>query len=111
METHMTSTSTIYDLVVCTRLDFLLFDTSLPIIKPPENTIYIPSGSDHLGINDQFAMGDIETMKKYMLLIDNCTYLFDNRLAFPHPETVALANITFHNISVVRFNIQYKLLH
>jgi len=105
-----TNTSTIYDVAVCTRLDIMISSVSLPIIKPPENTIYIPNGFDYFGINDRFAMGDVETVKKYMLLIDNCKYLFDNKLAFPHPETVALANLKFHNISIIRFHMDYSLL-
>ena len=55
-------------------------------------------------------MGDIEVMRKYMYVFDNCLYLLDNRLADPHPETLTLANIRHNNLSVIRFYMNHTII-
>ncbi len=108
LEQYKEKTSTVYDIVLATRLD-LQFDTFY-IPTPEQNTLYIPEGEDHSGINDRFAMGDTESMKKYMNLYDTCEYILENRLAKPHPEQLALANIKHHTLTVKRVDIHCELV-
>jgi hypothetical protein len=108
LETHVINNNIIYDLVISTRLDLCI--DKLNIYTPIHNTIYIPIGEDHTGINDRFAMGDIETMKKYMNIIDNCLYLLDNNLSNPHPETLTLSNIKYSNLKIIRFNMSTVII-
>ena len=64
-----------------------------------ENTIYIPSGSDHfIGcINDQIAYAKIDVMKKYNSI--NVIDLLERKLTIPHPESLNFANILLHLFS------------
>ena len=107
LEEHCNITNKFYDLIVSCRFD-LYMDKYSPEIPLP-NTIYIPSHEDHTGINDRFAIGDFNTMKKYMNLYDNCLYLLENKICPPHPENLHLYNILFHNINIVRFNLHQQL--
>lgn len=94
-----------YDIIITTRFDLEIVKyIDINIIKE-ENTIYIPMGEDHCGINDRFAMGNYETMKKYCSIIDNCEYLCENKLSGAHPETLTLNNLKFMNINIERFDM------
>jgi hypothetical protein len=98
-----------YDLVIASRLD--LFSEPIPLFPPAPNCIYIPAGEDHTGLNDRFAMGDMETMGKYMNIFDNCTYLLENGISVPHPENLTLYNILHHHITVIRPAIYQKIIY
>jgi hypothetical protein len=106
-EEYLKETNTHYDLVICTRID-LEYCSMVPLIQPKENTIYIPSESDHEGgINDQFAMGSVEIIKKYCNLYKNLVYLLENKLSIPHSENLTLANLAYNNIIIHRFPLKY----
>jgi len=45
-----------------------------------------------------------------MNLYDTCEYILENRLAKPHPEQLALANIKHHNLTVKRVHIHCELV-
>jgi hypothetical protein len=108
LEEHVKNTGVSYDLVICTRLDLQINGLKLTI--PEINTIYIPEGEDHTGINDRFAMGDMDTMAKYMNVFNNCYYLLENKLAIPHPETLTLANIKLNNLNIIRLGFTYNII-
>jgi len=57
-----------------------------------ENKIYIPEGNDFSGINDRFAFGNYETMRKYYSVYVNHNDLWEGGTIF-HPETMVLANL------------------
>jgi hypothetical protein len=109
LEDHVTKSNTKYDCIISTRLD-LYFD-KLYIPTPALNTLYIPEGEDQGGINDRFAMGDYESMKKYMGIYDMCYYILENKLsAQPHPEQLALANIRYHKLNIERFLLENSII-
>jgi hypothetical protein len=108
LETHVRKTGVKYDIVISTRLDLFIEKIDLPMPLP--NTIYIPVSNDYSGINDRFAMGDYETMGKYMKIYDNCVYLLENDLTCAHPETMTLANLNYYKINIRRFGMHYSII-
>lgn len=108
MEEYMHSHDITYTMVISSRLDIEI-DT-LPMDTPAENTIYIPESYDYHGINDRFAIGNVETMKIYMMIYDTATFLLESKLSIPHPESLALANLKYHTICIKRFKLSTKLL-
>ena len=108
LEEHCAKTNKSYDLIISCRFD-LYMDIYSPGI-PSANTIYIPHGEDHTGINDRFAMGDFQTMKQYMNLYDNCIYFLENKLCVPHPENLHLCNILYCKINIERINLHQEII-
>jgi hypothetical protein len=108
LEEHCNITNKSYDLIVSSRLDLYMHNYSPEI--PLKNTIYIPNGEDHTGINDRIAFGDFQTMKHYMNLYDNCVYLLKNKICVPHPETLHLYNILHYKINIVRINLYHEII-
>lgn len=107
MEQHIEKTGTKYDIIIKMRFDLRIGPFKL--FKPYFNSIYIPFGGDYNGINDRFAYGDYEGMKKHMNIIDNVSYLIDNNLSFLNSEALTLANIIHGKIHVVRFETSHKI--
>jgi hypothetical protein len=108
LEYHMQTTGATYDMVVSARLDVPI--NTLPYIEPSENTVYIPAGNDYCGINDRFALGNVESMKKYMMLYDTAIPILESKLSSPHPESLALANIIYTNLQVERFPLSTEIM-
>lgn len=110
LEEYILSTQIHYDVVLSLRID-AKFNSSFNFRDINENTIYIPDGYDYLekAINDQLAYGTLNTMKKYMNIILNCTYLLDNSLSIPHPESLTFANISYNHLNIKRFVLNYYL--
>ena len=108
LESHIQATDTKYDIVISVRLDLCTGDVAL--FTPGKDSIYIPVGDDHGGINDRMAMGDIDSMRKYMNIIDNCEYLLENKLSIPHPETLTLANIKYCGLNIGRISMAHRLV-
>jgi hypothetical protein len=109
LEEHIKETNIRYDLVICTRIDLNCF-SRIPIFIPEKNTIYIPFHSDYgNGINDHFAMGPIEAMKKYCNLYKNLLYLLENKRTLFHSENITKANLIYNNIYVRRFSLIYRI--
>jgi hypothetical protein len=107
-EEHVEKTNTKYDLVISARFDLCM--NNINLIIPEKNTLYVPSNKNHYGINDQLAMGNSDTMKKYMNIYDTCVYLLENNLSVPHPESLNKANIMFHGINVCHFHMPSEIL-
>ena len=107
LENHISNTGTAYDIVIATRLDLQI--SRLELIQPEKNTIYIPYGEDNCGLNDRFAMGDIDTMRNYTNIFNNILFLLDNDLAILHPEMLTLAHIKHSNINIKRLYMLYIL--
>lgn len=84
-----------FDVYVRNRYDILF---SKPIdfnaYQYDDNTVYIPTGNDYRdGINDQFAFGNLEAMRKYYRVY---TY---------HPHHFAMGK-TFHSESYLKYTLQ-----
>ena len=108
LEEYMAKHGVTYDLVICARLDIPIHGLAIP--EPAQNTVYIPLGYDYFGINDRFAMGDVDSMKKYMLLYDSAVFLLDHKVTVPHPESLALANIKYRNLYVERISLATEIM-
>jgi hypothetical protein len=65
------------------------------------NTIYIPKGNDYRGINDQFAFGDYDTMRKYFSVYLNAWPLHLEGNLF-NSEVFHLANLNKYGVNIVR---------
>jgi len=91
-----------YDFYVNIRTDMVFngpLDFSKYEAKP--NTIYIPKGMDYRGINDQFAFGDYDTMRKYFSVYLNAWPLHLDGHLF-NSEVFHLANLNKYGIEIVR---------
>lgn len=110
LEKYISTTQIHYDVVLSLRID-AQFNSSFIFKDINENTIYIPNSSDFVekGINDQLAYGTLNSMKKYMNIILNCTYLLDNSFSIPHPESLTFANILCNHLNMKRFELNYYL--
>ena len=109
LDEHMKNTNIHYDMVICTRFDLNYFSI-IPKGLPGNNTVYIPFDSDYEGgINDHFAMGSVEVMRKYCYLYKNLVFLIQNRLSPPHAENLNKANIIYNNLNLARFPLVYKI--
>jgi len=69
-----------------------------------DNNIYIPVGNDHCGgVNDQFAFGNYEVMKKYYSVYLNHLKLFQTGLTF-HTEFYVTENLKYLGVNIIRLN-------
>lgn len=113
LENYVKNNNIKYDIVISTRFDLYMKDLDLDKIMLDkgikQNTLYIPNENDFCGTNDRLAIGDFESMKKYMYIIDNCTYLLENKLSFSHPESLTLANIIYNNLNIERFDLFHEI--
>lgn len=110
MEKYCLEKNIEYDIIMAYRpdnyayekLNYEQFDVS------NKNTIYIPSDGDHCGgINDQIAIGNKYSMKKYMNIYNNLLTLLDNGCNF-HPETLFRRHVEAMGLEVRRFNYNYR---
>jgi hypothetical protein len=67
-------------------------------IKP--NVIYVPRGFDWGELNDQFAIGTYETMRKYFEVYLSWQALLNNGFAF-HPETFLNIHLQRQGVKIV----------
>jgi len=101
-----------YDILISTRMDLIYKEkinlTSL-LSYIDKNYICIPNHSDHTGINDQFAIGNINVINKYLCVYNKIIDLLDSNVLF-HPETLLLNYIQKNNIDVHRFSLIYDIV-
>jgi len=109
MEKHCLENNVEYDIIVAYRpdnyayekLNYEQFDVS------NENTIYIPRDADYDGgLNDQVAIGNKHSMKKYMNIYKNLNKLLDSGCRF-HPETLFRWHVADVELDVRRFGFNY----
>jgi hypothetical protein len=112
LEEHISKNNIHYDCALSLRVDCIIKNKFI-FDSFEDNTIYIPSGYDHVEydlcerINDQIAYGKVDVMKKYNSI--NPVDLLDKKLSIPHPESLVYANIHYHKLNVVRTNLDYCL--
>jgi hypothetical protein len=108
-----------YDYIIHHRLDVHCHDNIDYgcFVKNKENQIYIPyvpdwmcNGGDYIAefLNDQMAIGDFESMKKYMNIYNNLVNLLENGCP-PHPETLLRRHVDNIGLRVDRFYTNYQL--
>ena len=99
-----------------TQFDCILFyradihsEQIINITMPQENTVYIPEGADHYGINYQVAYGNYDTMKKYCDLVNNIQKLCGEQHISYNPETLLKHHLQNEGLNIVRFPFNYSL--
>jgi hypothetical protein len=99
----------VYDVVVFFRAD-IVTQNSFDLIVPTDNmTIYIPSGYDWGGLNDQIAHGTFSAMKIYADLYNHISkYCLEQGCLF-HPETLLKWHLDKNQLKIRRFNFLYTL--
>jgi hypothetical protein len=98
-----------YDLVIYMRAD-QYFNSDLNILDRLDSTaIYIPSGNDWTGLNDQFAMGSFENMKIFTSLYDNVHLIYSTTGIPFHTETYVKLFTKHVNMNIQRFQLDYIL--
>lgn len=121
---YITSNNIKYDLVISYRCDLLqLCDINLQELKNNLNSdkdIYIPSGCDYYGImfppgyertggiNDQMAIGSVESINMYLNLYEKIYEMLDSNNVI-HPETLLLNYIKSINLNVKRFDTKLEI--
>jgi hypothetical protein len=91
-----------YDVYVKSRCDICIdHKINFEDYTYDNNTIYIPTGNDFWGINDQFAFGNYEVMKKYFNVYINKDDIFNSGTVY-NPEIFVLQNLLMQNINIVR---------
>jgi len=111
LEKHIDLTQVTYDLVFCTRID-MIYSTKIKYFSIEQDTIYIPHDITHYfdtWMNDHFAYGSLEVMKKYCSLYRRCGYLLYNGKSIAHPEALTFANLADYRIQSNRFRIEYDI--
>jgi hypothetical protein len=100
-----------YDVYIKSRCDIQLSGTiNFDEFEINDTHIYIPSGNDHYnGVNDQFAFGSYEVMKKYFSVYINHRAVFDTGEPF-HPESYVTKNLQLLGVNIVRLNITNTIL-
>lgn len=96
-----------FDCIIYYRADILTTD-DLNIDTVANNTVYIPNGSDSIGINDRMAYGNFEAMKKYASSID----LINSKGSVEiYPEEYLNNNLKHHKLHIQRISYNANNLH
>jgi hypothetical protein len=75
-----------------------------------ENTIYVPQINNYCGLNDQYAIADSNSMRKYCLLVNFIyEYCAQNAVLY-NPEILLNYHLQNMRLNIETFNFVYKLL-
>jgi hypothetical protein len=101
-----------YDVIIATRID-LIFNNEININDCinhiQNNELCIPNPHfDHLGINDQFAMGNSNTIDTYLNAYNSLFELLESGVIL-HPETLLINYLRKTNITFYRFDFPYHI--
>ena len=72
------------------------------------NTVYIPNCCDFLGINDQMAYGDFNSMKKYCDEYNNLSTIL-SKLHHLNPEQILKKYLNNSGLNIKRYSFDYEL--
>ena len=104
-----------YDVVLYARADTVCaqdIDMSVAAHHPNrDNVVFIPTGFDYGGLNDQMAFGAPKAMFKYSRVFDNIDeYVRRGKIGSDvHPETTLKAHVDAVGLMVERFDLNYCL--
>jgi hypothetical protein len=101
MEKDITNNNKQFDCIVYYRADIDSPD-KLILEMPKPNTIYIPNGHDYGGINDRFAYGNFESMKKYCNLLNTITSA-ESISNIGNPEQILKRYLNTKSLEIQRF--------
>lgn len=110
------NTKTVYDIVIKTRFDNMLFDKiNIETFKTNNTSVFCPLGyepenRDELGtVNDILAIGSSASMDVYMTVYNRLFDLLKERFDSNHPRPWHTLGLTKHNL--VKNNIDIKLFY
>ena len=91
----------VFDIVYRMRFDSCIFTPELlPTTPFEQETLAVPHGKDYHGLNDQFAYGTSQTMKKYFNSFSIFPTLPEKH--FYNPESLLLRCVSMQNLPLVR---------
>ena len=106
-----------FRIVVYIRPDITSIDAAVlkdaiktTLYEDRDDTVWIPLGEDHTGINDRLAIGNVSAMTKYCSTFDTLVgELKNDRTVNNHPETALMKSIQAVGLKVVRFRMNTSL--
>ena len=100
-----------YDVIIRLRTD-LLFRNYINIMNMSCDTINIPLIGKYLedGMNDQFAIGNGDSMKVYLNLFENLLQYINKKECTPRPESFLKYHLTKNKININENDIQFDIL-
>jgi hypothetical protein len=100
-----------YEVIIKSRTDIKISEAlNYEDYEYTDNKIYIPTGNDYCGINDQFAWGNYPAMKVYFYVYMEMMNIFNAGVMY-NPEIFQKANLeragmevirTKHNVEIIR---------
>jgi len=106
---EMEKSGRIYDVVILYRTDINI-ETQLNLsLEYNNNTVYIPEGSDYLGINDQIAFGSMAAMKVYTSLYSSMPVYYAQGIRYLG-EPQLKKHLETSGIHVVRVKFAYNII-
>lgn len=109
MEEYMIDNKILYDIVLYMRADMIVKSPIIISNHIKLNSIFIPDIYHWYGYNDQFAYGNLDTMKKYCEIIDNIFKIYELKKDKFHSETYNKLNIEYNKLDVNLFPMNYEL--
>jgi hypothetical protein len=109
---YIEETKTEYDIVISTRMDMFYEDNTmlgeyqLPYIQ--QNIILIPEYWDCMGINDQIAVGNQNTILNYLNVYDSLHGMLEAGV-FISPEFILWSYLQFKDQQIVRYPAKYHI--
>ena len=97
-----------YDIILYARTD-LVYHQTIELALGSDNDIYVPTGSDWGGLNDQMCYGASRAMKLYASLYDNLGIYAEKIAQSVNPETWLKHHVDFVGLTVNRFDLEYSL--
>jgi hypothetical protein len=109
---YVRTTNIHYDVIISTRID-LRFKCEINLIDSlkhiQNNELCIPNPVfDYLGINDQFAMGNSNTIDTYLNAYNSLFELLESGVIL-HPETLLINYLRNNNMTFHRFDFPYVI--
>jgi hypothetical protein len=101
-----------YDLVLSYRVDYWIhskLNLQQLILKSNEGLLCIPVGNDYQGLNDQMAIGNMNTIIKYLSVYDSLPHILQ-RFKTLNPEIILQKYVKLKNIKLFRFPLETTIL-
>jgi hypothetical protein len=109
MEDYSKTHNVHYDIVIYMRADEI-FQSDIKLLPIEKNTVYIPEGYDWMGgLNDQMAIGDLDTIKRFMNVYSDIHRIYSDTHVLFHPESYVRLFTTMCRFKVMRFKLDYCL--
>ena len=104
---YQNTNNIVFDIIIKQRCDIDTNDI-LPVGIPENNTLYIPEGEDHQGLNDRVAYGNYSSMEKYCDTVNNIIDICKNQGVIYNPETILKKQILNNKLNIIRFKYDTK---